>query len=215
MESKPYQGSLRDRLAFSEVLFNRKPTRREMMRLRPSWACRLLNVRVHRNHSIEHVASALVGWAAYGACKFVWSEAPYDNSLSMVLAEINPDLEVIWYDVDTIRSQPEIEVLEWLRSRVQVLRRISASPILVAIVGLTELEENNLSETLLILPGVRVAPVAKVLASLSRPYNSRLLKISGARLSEAANLLLAKHLACRWLPALLSPRVKAIIVDLD
>jgi FkbH-like protein len=50
---------------------------------------------------------------------------------------------------------------------------------------------------------------------MANPFDDRLRRLSGSRLSEAANLLLAKELACRWVPAMLAPRLKAVIVDLD
>ena len=157
----------------------------------------------------------MAGWAAYAGVCYEWSEAPYDDSLSMVVGESNADLEMVWYDVAPLRSQPDIPLLGWLRSRVNVLRGASASPILVVILGLNEDEEAELSHGLVGIPGVRLAPVAKTLGTLANPFDSRLLKISGSRLSEAANILLAKHLACRWVLAQLYPRIKAVIVDLD
>ncbi len=186
-----------------------------MSQLRPIWPLRALKIRAHRNHSFEHVASAMAGWAAYAGLCYEWSEAPYDDSLSMALGESNADLEMVWYDVSPLRSQPDIPLLGWLCSRVKVLRGVSTSPILVVILGLNEDEEAELSNGLVGIPGVRLAPVAKTLGTLATPFDPRLLKISGSRLSEAANILLAKHLGCRWVPAQLYPRIKAVIVDLD
>ena len=203
------------RLGFSEALFKEKTSRREMSQLRPVWPLRALRIRAHRNHSFEHVASAMAGWAAYAGLCYEWSEAPYDDSLSMAVGESSADMEMMWYDVAPLRSQPDIPLLGWLRSRVKVLRGVSTSPILVVILGLNEDEEAELSNGLVGIPGVRLAPVAKTLGTLATPFDPRLLKISGSRLSEAANILLAKHLACRWVPAQLYPRIKAVFVDLD
>lgn len=203
------------RLGFSEVLFKEKTSRREMSQLRPAWPLRALKIRAHRNHSFEYVASAMAGWSAYAGLCYEWSEAPYDDSLSMTVGESSADLEVVWYDVAPLRSQPDIRLLQWLRSRVNALRGVASSPILVVILGLNEDEEAELSNGLAGIPGVRLAPVAKTLRTLATPFDWRLLKISGSRLSEAANILLAKHLACRWVPAQLYPRIKAVIVDLD
>lgn len=203
------------RLGFSEVLFKEKASRREMSQLRPVWPLRSLKIRAHRNHSFEHVASAMAGWAAYAGLCYEWSEAPYDDSLSMAVVESSADLEIVWYDVAPLRSQPDIPLLGWLCSRVKVLRGVSTSPILVVVLGLNECEEAELSDGLVGIPGVRLAPVAKTLGTLATPLDPRLLKISGSRLSEAANILMAKHLACRWIPAQLYPRIKAVIVDLD
>lgn len=215
MEADPRKPLLLGRLAFSEVLFKDKPSRREMSKLRPAWPLRTLKIRAHRNHSFEHVASVMAGWAAYAGLNYEWSEAPYDDSLSLSACVPSAEIELVWYDVASLRLQPSIPLLGWLCSRIHALRGMSVSPILVAIFGLNEDEEAELSKGLVGLPGVRLAPIAKTLGTLAAPYDQRLLKISGSRLSEAANLLLAKHIACRWVPALLSPRIKAVIVDLD
>lgn len=207
--------SVLERCAMSAVLFKENPTRRELAELKPSWSCREVRVRVHRNHSFEHAASAAEAWAAFGGFKLMWSEAPYDDSLSMQLSDQQADLDLIWYDIETIQSRPGLDVLSWLRSRAQALRGVSALPILMVIIGLDKGAEQTLRDSLGDLPGVRLAPAAEPLSGLADPFDRRLQKFSGSRLSQSANLLLAKHVACRWLPAVLTPRIKAVIVDLD
>jgi FkbH-like protein len=209
------QKSVLEWCAMSAVLFKESPTRRELAELRPSWSCREIRVRVHRNHSFEHTASAAEAWAAFGGFKLIWSEAPYDDSLSMQLSDQPADLDLIWYDIETIQSRPRIDVLAWLRSRAQALRGVSALPILIVIIGLDKEAEQSLRDSLGDLPGVRLAPAAEALSGLADPFDRRLQKFSGSRLSQSANLLLAKHMACRWLPAVIAPRIKAVIVDLD
>jgi FkbH-like protein len=209
------KNSVLERCAVSTVLFKENPTRRELAELKPSWSCREIRVRVHRNHSFEHAASAAEAWAAFGGFKLMWSEAPYDDSLSMQLSDQQADLDLIWYDIETIQSRTGLDVLAWLRSRAQALRGVSAMPILMVIVGLAKEAEQKLSDSLGDLPGVRLAPVSLALAGLAEPFDRRMQKFSGSRLSQGANLLLAKHMACRWLPAVLAPRIKAVIVDLD
>ena len=209
------KNSVLERCAMSAVLFKENPTRRELAELKPSWSCREIRVRVHRNHSFEHAASAAEAWAAFGGFKLKWSEAPYDDSLSMQLSDQQADLDLIWYDIETIQSRPGLDVLAWLRARAQALRGVSALPILMVIIGLDKGAEQALRDSLGDLPGVRLAPAAEALSGLADPFDRRLQKFSGSRLSQSANLLLAKHVACRWLPAVLTPRIKAVIVDLD
>ena len=208
-------GRMTERFEMAAVLFKENPTRRELAALKPSWACREIRVRVHRNHSFEHVASAAEAWTAFGGLKISWSDAPYDDSLSMKLLDEQADLDLIWYDVESIQSRPGLDVLAWLRSRAQALRGMSTAPILMVVVGLDEDAEQVLRNSLRDLPGVRLAPVSTVLSGLPNPFDRRLQKLSGSRLSQSANLGIAKHMACRWLPALLAPRIKAVIVDLD
>lgn len=206
---------LSERMKMARVLFKRRPTRLELSESRPVWPCRDFSVRPHRNHSYEHVASAASAWAAYGNYRLIWSDAPYDDTLALRLDGSPPDLELVWHDIEPIRSSPDIDVVAWLSSRIHALRDLSGSPILAAIVGLSPEEEVALRGLIGGLPGVRLAPVSDLLASVSKPFDPRFMKIAGSRLSEEANLALAKHLACRWIPALLLPRLKAVVVDLD
>lgn len=206
---------LAERMKAARVLFKRRPTRLELAGVGTAWPCREISIRPHRNHSHEHVASAASAWAAYGNYRPSWSDAPYDDTLALRLAGSPPDLELVWYDVEPIRSSPDIDVVAWLSSRIHALRELSGSPILAVIVGLSRGEETALRGLLGGLPGVRLAPVTELLASVSKPFDPRFMKIAGSRLSEEANLALAKHLACRWIPAILLPRLKAVAVDLD
>lgn len=215
MTNKLRQSAILERCGMSAVLFKENPTRRELADLRPCWDCREVRVRVHRNHSFEHAASAAEGWAAFGGLKLIWPEAPYDDSLSMQLSDQPAELDLIWYDTEIIQSRQGLDVVAWLRSRAQALRGLSALPILMVIIGLDKVTEQALRESLSDLPGVRLAPAAEVLSALADPFDRRLQKFSGSRLSQSANLVLAKHMACRWLPAVLAPRIKAVIVDLD
>ena len=207
--------SVLEQCAMAAVLYKENPTRRELASLKASLACREIRVRVQRNHSFEHVASAAEAWASFGGFKLIWAEAPYDDSLMMSLSDEKPDLDFIWYDAEAILSRSGLDALAWLRSRAQALRGISAAPILMVVVGLDKEAEQALRSSISDLPGVRLAPVSRVLSGLPDPFDRRLQKLSGSRLSQNANLTMAKHMACHWLPALLAPRIKAVIVDLD
>jgi FkbH-like protein len=204
-----------ERCAWAEALFAPSLARRPLLGLKPTWPCRAVTVRAHRNHSFEHVVSAAGAWAAYGGFRMSWADAPYDDALSMQDQAAQPDLEVIWYDVEAVLTTLGDEVMAWLLSRAQALRKVSGAPILMVVIGLGEAAEQSLRSQLGTVPGARLAPTCQVLAELAQPFDERLRRLSGSRLSEPANLLLAKQLACRWLPAMLGPRLKAVIVDLD
>jgi HAD superfamily phosphatase (TIGR01681 family) len=215
MANDSHPGGVLQRISYANVLFKEGITRRELALLRPSWACREVKLRFHRNHSFEHVVAASAAWAGYAKMSIKCEDAPYDDALSMNVSGDEPDLEVIWYDVEAIEARLGQETPEWLKGRIKALRGASSAPILVVVVGLSMAQELELAEAAKSLPGVRVAPVCGVLGPIAAPFDSRLAKISGARLSEAANLALARNLGCRWLPAILSPRIKAVAVDLD
>ena len=204
-----------ERCAWAECLFASHPTRRALLGLKSAWVCREVTVRVHRNHSFEHVISAAGAWAAYAGIRMSWADVPYDDALSMQGLGEQPDLEVIWYDVEAVQSALGDEVTGWLLSRAQALRKLSNAPILLVVIGLEESAEQVLRKQTCVVPGLRLAPTAQLLAGIANPFDDRLRRLSGSRLCETSNLMLAKELACRWLPAILAPRLKAVIVDLD
>jgi FkbH-like protein len=211
-----YEGrKVLERISHAGVLFKDGVSRRELALLRAGWPCRSFRIRPHRNHSFEHVVAASSAWASYAKIRTEWQEAAYDDALTMALHGEAPDLEVIWYDVDVIRGKLGDGIVEWMKSRIKFLRAASPSPILVVLIGLARDSEVELANYVHKMPGVRVAPVYDVISALRNPFDARMAKIAGARLSEEANLAIAKNMACRWLPAMLLPRMKAVVVDLD
>ena len=86
-----------------------------------------------------------------------WAEAPYDDALSMQGLGEQPDLEVIWYDVEAVQATLGDEVTGWLLSRAQALRKLSSAPILMIIIGLGEATEQSLGKLISAVPGVRLA----------------------------------------------------------
>jgi FkbH-like protein len=61
-----------------------------------------------------------------------------------------------------------------------------------------------------------VGSLEAIRAQLGQRFlDERMLRVSGSRLSDAASILIARELACRWIPAAVAPRLKAVALDLD
>jgi FkbH-like protein len=213
-----------DRLNWQSILFSQAvPKRVELASLSASWDCYPQQIRIHRNHSFEHVASIIQPYFAYDGWHgdFIYSE--YDDSLSWggIDAQQPADLEIVWLDFDRYSSfADQNELFEWFGKRLEALRSLTTNPILVAnwISEQQDTAEFNQRLINLIneLPGMGVYDRSLVWQELAGKYfDRRAANLTGTNLSDRACILHGRELACRWLPALLQPRIKGILVDLD
>lgn len=157
-------------------------------------------INVWRNHAVETLltlAKPYLDWA--GLALDPWLSG-YDDSLSF--AEHAPAaLELLWLDAARLPADAG-----WLDGRIAALRQLSRAPILVLASGPVVASG----------PDVHVADLGAVCSAAGVPLlDARLAKVTGSPLSAAAQSLAARELACRWLPALLCPPLKAVAVDLD
>lgn len=206
------------RAEWQRALFCQTPSRATLLSLKLSGPWRTNTVRVHRNHTFEHIASLTPAWNSFHGRTIQWIYSDYDDSLSFDLnEEIRPDVELIWLDTARLRNNMSSDaVVEWVAGRAQALRDRTTSPILVTVADLGAQEVLELQRLLRQTPGIKVGDVTQLLrSSIQEPFDDRLFKPTGSRLTNAATILIARELACHWLPALLSPQRKVIAVDLD
>ncbi|HZT73256.1 MAG TPA: HAD-IIIC family phosphatase [Terriglobales bacterium] len=175
-------------------------------------------IRVHRNHAFEHVGDASVPWFAWWgrAPKFLYSD--YDDSLSFAVAEdTSAHLEVIWLDLGRYHERSDGASLhDWIAERIAALRARLTAPILFIPVGAHDADYPGLAGAVSRTPGARMADLRPLQAELGADFfDTRAALHSGTNLSDAACILVARELACRWAPALLRPRIKAVALDLD
>jgi FkbH-like protein len=201
------------RAALQPRLFN-SPRRFELSSIsRPDWPCRLITIRVHRNHGFEAVATATRPYAAWNGLAFNWTIGHYDNGLAFDLAT-KADIELIWLDAAYLARLDASALAYWLLDRLRALRGATTHPIVVLITSLAA-QSREILECAAI-PGVHLADLSGMESDVGdRWFDMRTKSISGTRLSNAACLRVAQELACRWLPACVLPPRKAIVVDLD
>ncbi|MDB4915505.1 MAG: subfamily HAD-superfamily phosphatase [Gemmatimonadetes bacterium] len=204
--------------AWQPVLFAERPSRLELMKLHAEWELTPLTIRIHRNHSFEHVASATCSWFAWWGrdAQFVYSD--YDDSLSFSFPEEEQaSIELVWLDAKRYEGRFTTEAFaSWIHDRCVALRLRTSAPIIVAIIGTSDETSAILAQCTRSVPGLRMAHLSQLAEMLgARFFDERASKFSGTRLSDAACLLIARELSCRWVPALLMPRIKAVVLDLD
>ena len=205
-------------LAWQRTLFAPQPRRLALMKLPVPADLEPLRLRVHRNHAFEPVASVIPPFLALRRWQADFVLGAYDDSLT-TRGEGDVRAEIVWLDyaryAPTMAPRP---FAEWLLGRLTALRQASGNPVLL--VNWPELPTYAaaVESCFAAAPpaGIRLASLAGVAAALGPAmYDERAARISGTRLSDAALVRCARELGCRWLPALLAPRLKAVALDLD
>lgn len=213
-----------NRIDWQPMLFTDSvPKRIQLRNLVATWECNPKKVRIHRNHSFEYIETIIQPYLAYDGCKGEFIYSDYDDSLSWgsVDQSQSSDMEIIWLDFDRyINNFNDSQLIEWINQRIESLRQLTNSEILVAnwVSDLHQTTSFNqqLAEIIIKLPGVWVYDQTKVWQELGTKYfDRRAAKLTGTNLSDQACILHGRELACRWIPALLQPRIKGILVDLD
>lgn len=207
------------RATWQACLFSEKPNRLELSKLKASWPLSDINIRIHRNHSFELVASATHAWFGWWGQSPIFRYSDYDDSLSFDLdSGDNVDVEVLWIDLSRYlgRFHDDAELIEWLENRLRALRFKTDAPILLLPCdGNKDLLDRVITRNWSV-SGIRVGDLSGIKDTLGSGFHDeRASKYSGTRLSNAACLLTAREFACRWIPALVKVRFKAIAVDLD
>jgi hypothetical protein len=170
-------------------------------------------VRVHRNHGVEPVTSATSCYAAWNGLGFDWSIGPYDDTLTFDLQR-DADIDVVWLDTGRLAGLGEKGLASWLGARLRALRAQTTNPIVVLAWPLAPADRTSIAQAA--ISGVHLADLAPLAAGLgARWLDPRTESISGTRLSNRACLVVARELACRWLPAAVLPPVKCVALDLD
>ena len=178
---------------------------------------RRVAVNVWRNHALEPLLPALQAYAAFGRWQPVWHFGHYDDSLSLTPAPAAA-VELVWLDRSRVRLNGDAGggFVGWLGMRLRALRAQSASPIVLCTWADGEAEARALATLVAGLPGVHWADLAAACAETRTSLlDRRAASLAGTPVSATAQLLLARELACRWLPGAVLPPIKALALDLD
>jgi FkbH-like protein len=205
------------RYSVQQALFSEKPSRLSLMEIALETNCeKNILVNVWRNHNFEPLISLLQPYMRFSDYQANFQLSSYDNSF-MFADWKEADIELIWLDNSHFVNKMNFgEWLKWLGQRLQALRNITTKPIILA----TWNDTNNSAEDIQILvdslPAVYFANLqAACIEAEVCLLDHRLLTISGSSISSKAQIILARKLACHWLPASIFPPIKAIALDLD
>lgn len=188
-------------------LFSDNLKRSELLGWTAGAELRPVSVNVFRNHSFEMAASVLAPFAAFAGFEPRFSYSDYDDSLNFIVGE-EADLNLIWLDMARYKSE---NLDGWLLERAAALRALSGAPILACC-----LSEAPLAPDAGAVPDLFFMNAAEHVRDLGdKAYDEAKLEYSGTRLSSQACLRLARVLGLKYLPAVLEPALKAVVVDLD
>jgi FkbH-like protein len=215
-QAVPDLAALSERLDWQSVLFGTNPERGALLRLTAPWPLSTRRIRFHRNHAIEPALSVLRPFLEYAGIEPDFLVSEYDDALSFTTKGF-ADVEVIWLDFTRLTAQlSPREIGTWLGSRVGTLRARTNAPILILdwdgpTTAASEFAE-HLRRAVASLGRVRLAKRQDLGA---RYFDDSRVAITGTRMSAQGAICTARLLGSRWLPALLEPRLKAVVVDLD
>lgn len=176
-----------------------------------------LRINVWRNHAVENVlnlAEPYFRFAGIGAQPHI---GHYDDSLSFG-AHQPADIELLWLDSERYLANSNMaDWTGWLGERLDGLRALSGAPIVLATWAPADQDGAAALQTLADAhPGVYFADLAALCTEAGVSLiDRRTATMAGTPLSNAAQPLIARKLACHWLAGAALPPVKAVVLDLD
>lgn len=223
--SEPASSQLEDgaeacvtRATWQESVFAPAPRRSTLQGLLPAWPLRTVRLHVERNQPFELIATSTRPFAAYVGLHIDVTLGDYDDTLSFGRLH-EADVYLVWLDFERHRARlSSDQLIAWLHDRVTALRSRTPAPILLADWPGQDPQAKEFNDALgrIDLPGLAVCDQSMVAERLGTRYrDDRMAVISGTSMSDAGTLATSQRLALRWLPAVIGPRLKGIVLDLD
>lgn len=205
------------RADWQPVVFAVRPRRLRLLELQPRWPLQTLRVSVLRNHAVEPALSLLDPFLAYaGFCADV-SLSGYDDALNAP-PRADADVHLVWLDASRYGGPQAGSAADALGGRLRELRGLLSGSILLVEaprVGGAQGVNTVLRAAAERLPDVHLFPYELITAPLGDTAIEARSSAMGTFVSGEAAVLAAQHLGLLWIPALVRPRLKAVVVDLD
>ncbi len=190
-------------LNLQKFLLENSPSRIDLLNYK-SLSKKTYKIYIYRNHSfelIENISSAYLDYSDIKA-EFIYSD--YDDTLSFINLDLTSDMLILWLDL----TRYNIEKIEdVINERLNILSKMYTKPIILAAFG-KDIKINN--------DKVIIYNFNEIKNELKDKYTDiRLEPYSGTKLSTQALTQCAQDILLNYIPALLKPNLKAIVVDLD
>lgn len=187
-----------------EMIFEKELSRKELLEYN-SQNEKTYRVCVYRNHSfelIEHTIDIYLDYARLGV-EFIYSD--YDDSLSFIEMPMDVDALILWLDLERY----QMDTLDaFIEERISYLTQKFKKPVLFAPLSDSKQKWNTASVLLFSFERIRQKLQDQF-------YDRRMESFTGTRLSAKAISEISKELGMIYIPALLTPTLKAIVLDLD
>lgn len=187
-------------------IFNECLNRLNLLKIKPNPNNKKIKIAIYRNHSFEMVGSVLnafLDFSSLGA-EFIYSD--YDDSLSFTNVPYDVDLFIIWLDVTRYNN---INIKMWIKDRICALKSITNKKIILYSTDEIDFSDINIPDTLIINSNKIKDFLGKYYLDIEKE------KYSGTRYSNKTCLYIARELGLIYIPSLLLPKLKAIVLDLD
>lgn len=190
-------------LNLQDFLFEKEVNRMDLMnfksKTKPSY-----KISVYRNHSFELIEHTISPYLDYGTLGVTFEYSDYDDSLSFLNLDLDSDLIILWLDLTRYTND---DVSGFINERVSYLQSAFKRNILfVPYGGKADVKSDRVVQY----------PIDQVEAKLGDKFlDLRMEPFSGTKLSHLANMEISKDLGLNYIPALLRPNLKGIVVDLD
>lgn len=200
-----------------QILFCAQPRRADILDLKlPQADATRVAINVWRNHNFETLSALIEPYSLFGRWLPTWRSSAYDDSLSFEGWQ-PAAAELIWLDSERLAAATKPDAwLTWLEQRLQTLRALSHAPIVLATWLRAEQTAAALHALCERLPEVYLLELLQLCrAHAVELLDARMAALSGSPVAKAAQLVIARELACHALPAVLFPPIKAVALDLD
>lgn len=192
-------------LELQDFLFERQAKRIDLINFVPTMDP-LCRVSVCRNHSFELIENTIKPYLEYAGLGIEFSYSSYDDSLSFLELDLSAELVILWLDLSAYKMT---DLNGFIEERVKYLSETFRGNVLfVPCCNNTDISIENLQ--------VVQYELSTLEARLGHKFfDLRLEPFSGTKLSSVASLEISRDLGLNYLPALLRPNLKGIVVDLD
>ncbi len=187
------------------IIFNSDLTRRTLLDYKSKIRnTKKYKIQVFRNHSFELIEHTISMYLDYAEINVEFNYSGYDDSFSFLELDLSSDMIIVWVDTDRYKNRNAEEIL---LDRIKQLKLKYLRPVLVIPLGMKFTFE---------LVGVTIFNLNEIQENYGiELIDERTLKATGTRLSNSAMLLVSRILGLKYLPALLKPLLKCIVLDLD
>ncbi len=186
-------------------LFKDELKRLNLLKIKPKNDNKIIKIAIYRNHAFENVASVLNAFLDFSDITAEYTYSDYDDSLNFQVKE--SDLNILWVDLERYKTH---NIKEFLIERFVYLRSLSNKPIFLVYLG----EEQDF--TGINIPDCFYLCINNIIQQLgNESYDTEKEVISGTRLSSKACILIAQVLGLKYIPSILKPGIKALVLDLD
>ena len=190
-------------IELQDIIFESNPSRMDLLDYIPKQndTYRIL---VYRNHSFELIENTIKIYLDYANISIKFEYSDYDDSLSFSNLNIDSDLIILWIDLSRYSIKQKSD---FFSERFTYLKKLYSKNILFIPFG----ERISIQDSI-----ITQYNLEKIKLELGSKYlDVRLESISGTKISSTACLKVSKDLGLNYIPALLKPSLKAIVVDLD